>query len=89
MSDIKVGDLVVVVAWHPCGCGLGQIGRVTERWGFGECLGCDKCKREYPPEQHEAVYVDYRLICLRWLKRIPPLDELEGEKNKEELHETS
>ena len=86
MSAIRVGDLVVVVRWHPCGCGLGQIGRVTEMFGSGNCLGCEICKRTYTPEVHEACYVEDGLICLRWLKRIPPLSELEGERTEEELH---
>lgn len=92
-KPISVGDLVVVVKPKPC-CGkgkpaLGFVFRVLEiRKSKGlHCSGCGKQDAEQSliavsGEKHgknQMVYEIYRL------KRIPPLDELEGEKTQENL----
>lgn len=91
MSNIKVGDLVVIT--HDC-CNhktLGFVGEAIEiDAGFFQCEDC----------RHEHVGIQARIaglakapdspresmgwVPIAWLKRIPPLSELE--KNKEELH---
>ncbi len=86
---IQVGDLVQVVRWSQCGCGLGEVGRVSE---FLECenSGCGLCKT--PPTKKTgtaAANIKSGRFCvpLEWLKRIPPLDELEGERTQETIRE--
>ena len=89
MSDIKVGDLVVVVRGAPC-CGntqhLGLVFRVAVIFPLeGHCNHCG----EEPPPQYGA---DYELesdsgFSLSTLKRIPPLSELEGERTQEDIRE--
>ena len=82
MSDIKVGDLVVVVRPRTCCGNMKAIGRLFVVQSFGDFSWC-----ECGQKQHWSVaYLDdwYRCEVSR-LKRIPPLSELEGEKIKEEL----
>ena len=88
MSErIAVGDLVQVVRWPCCGRYLGEIHGV---FGFGTldatyaCNGCN-AKRDVSPAARIGDAKSSGLVPLEWLKRIPPLSELEGEKNKEEL----
>ena len=88
MSEpIKVGDLVVIIRWSCCGYRVGQIFRVhtilTQR-SF-KCLHC------HSNEGGNNLTVAWDGIFagigarLDWLKRIPPLSELEGEKSDEEI----
>jgi hypothetical protein len=96
---IQVGDLVMVVRGHSCVLDLllGRPWRVTDiRKQIGGGWVCGRCKtRDIAPE---AMYgaaghgISYRTpnskpggIPLQWLKRIPPLDELEGVKRDEEM----
>jgi len=88
MSDIKPGDLVVVVR-HPC-CGK-WLGRVREVVGMqtvpvGEYGVCD-CATRYSGPFVEAVFErnNPNMLPTEWLKRIPPLDEIEHETLYQEL----
>ncbi len=86
MSEpIKVGDLVVVVRDCCDGELLGFVGEVRLLHTDGlRCLRCGLVSGE-----HGAI-VEFRQsfhdkLPLSWLKRIPPLEELEGEKRDEEI----
>lgn len=81
-KPINVGDLVVVVKPRPqCGCAdrLGEIFRVTEietgEWG-AKCLTCFKV--EDTTAYFSVAYGGSNSVGIHRLKRIPPLDELEG-----------
>ena len=89
MSEpIKVGDLVQVIKQASCGCHehLGHVFVVEEvlpAWADGYCT---KCRRTIIPSgEMVAAWPDWGYTELSRLKRIPPLSELESEKNKEEL----
>lgn len=87
-ETIKPGDLVQVVRWPCCGALLGHIftvGYLDTLWGKGWI--CCRCKRDVlvgtwavsadnPPDLGGHI---------SWLKRIPPLSELESEKRDEEI----
>lgn len=90
MSDkpISVGDLVQVIGSH---CGKsGALGIIRTVEGFKSsscrCTGCGFVVNEELVAVLEgpAPWSKWH-IPVRYLKRIPPLDELESEKNKEEL----
>ena len=88
MSMIEVGDLVVVV--HHCCAGgdgvhaLGRIFRVVtlEDYPLGawECHSCKQTGRDM-----RAVGANGFFAPLSWLKRIPPLGEIEREEILKEL----
>ena len=84
MSDIKAGDLVVVLR---CCCvdeKTGHIGTVSEV--FFARRACGKCGLNYTGIP--AAFLDGDRghgFALSWLKRIPPLDELERDQMIEEL----
>jgi len=85
---IEVGDLVVVVKPTECGCdhSVGLVYRVARVDlsvpGGVACMHCGTpwSRRLLAFHDGGAGAEPYRL------KRIPPLSELESEKNKEELH---
>ena len=89
MSEpIKVGDLVVVVRWPCCGEHLGRVFRVASmRHSSSIGNGCWQCSTR--TERYEGTLALESAFGFRSdvvnLKRIPPLSELESEKNKEEL----
>ena len=89
---ISVGDLVMVVRGHECAVAI--LGGVPRRvYGFRPQTGggwvCPSCrKRDIAP----SATIGARLfqggdsaIPLAWLKKIPPLSELESEQRKEEV----
>lgn len=84
MSGIQVGDLVVVVRQPCCGAHIGEIYVVgwMGRAGFRMTPVCNDCGRKMPELQNE-VFADKSLepgyigYPVSWLKRIPPLEELE------------
>ena len=82
MSDIKVGDLVIVVKPTVC-CGnkkrLGQIFKTTA-YIVSTCLYCKETQSGFCSDTNFAV--EYSR-----LKRIPPLSELEGQRTEEKLKE--
>lgn len=82
MSDIKVGDLVVVVRRADCGCGtwMGYVGTVALfQGGTAKCVECRKVLGPYM----SAKLTNGWWFAVHRLKRIPPLEELEGEKREE------
>lgn len=91
MSDkpISVGDLVMVVRGHACVVQyLGGIPWtvdeiVTQKGGGWQCGKCGG--RNIYPHGLLAAQNDHFTIPLDFLKRIPPLSELEGEKRDEEI----
>ena len=80
MNEIKVGDLVQIVRVHCGDIGLGEIYcvEVIRESIFGNCVGCGAsieglCAGGGP-----------YLAPLSWLRRIPPMSELESTEHKEE-----
>ena len=86
-EPIKVGDLVMVVRAH---CGTAKaLGRVftapepIKSWtGMFEC---GVCHSVWPCNENLYALSKGRHVPQSWLKRIPPLSELEGEKRDEEI----
>jgi hypothetical protein len=90
MSQIKIGDLVQVVKPVPC-CGsitpmYGHIFVVTgfERCGEGYCKICDARLPAW-----RGVLGGENRVWEERLKRIPPLEELEGQRTEETIRETA
>lgn len=82
MSEIKVGDLVVVVKPTLC-CGRGEsVGKIFTVTGFRKdhlCVCGDRSSGTY------AVMDDgFNRRAIARLRRIPPLSELETTEHKEE-----
>jgi hypothetical protein len=86
MSEpIKAGDLVMIVKDF-CGCDIGEIfvaGEIQNR--FNSLQVCNEC----------GTYGDTPILRTRrlkgwypvsWLKRIPPLSELDDVRQDEEIH---
>lgn len=83
-ESIEVGDLVMLVRQHCTNKASGEIAKVTH---FERCaLRCSHCGT--PLGSDEVVFTDGRIRAPRaWLKRIPPLSELEGERTQEDIRE--
>lgn len=87
MSEpIKRGDLVMVIR-DCCGRYLGDTFTVAEsRVGFGNVY-CDFCRTYHP---YGTLFFrrngTRRGYPVDWLKRIPPLFELDDVKQDEEIH---
>ncbi len=85
---IQAGDLVAVVRWPCCGYKLGRtfkVGRIEPSpTGLMRCVNC----YARHPTQGDAndSSRDGSWTPLAWLKRIPPLSELEGEKREETVN---
>ncbi len=86
MSDapISVGDLVVIlksdtfpqcIGWHVL------VVREAEHDDFGRIVYI-----EHPPLPWAGSFIGETKIPADWLRRIPPLEELEGVDEREELH---
>lgn len=86
MSDIKVGDLVIVVK-SPCSHGDKDVGRIfTVSLLQHDHMHCRYCGWESPPQWCvEDPLVRGSGFLVSWLKRIPPLEELERTQIVEEL----
>lgn len=88
---IAVGDLVMVVRPSPC-CGSDlAVGRriftvAALDFDSGTCSGCGAHIPSVKAAFNENNGKHYQL---NRLKRIPPLDELEGVKTEETLNETA
>ena len=84
-----MGDLVVVVRGHDCAYGYTfRVVRFVSQTGGG--WTCPKCRqRDLAPEELTAA--NWREtpggFPVGWLKRIPPLDELESTKTDEPIKE--
>ena len=102
MSDkpISVGDLVMVVRGHSCH--MSQWGGVPFRvegfvsptgggWTCGLCKARDVATNERAALGLPGSYVSgidaRRAMPLSWLRRIPPLSELEGQRTQEDMRE--
>ena len=93
MSDkpIQVGDLVVMVRGHECGMKIASgipfvVTALLRPIGGG--WHCDHCNTDSAGPNEvaaEGFSKKGRGLPLSWLKRIPPLDELEFEQRKEEI----
>ena len=96
MSEpIKVGDLVVVVR-DRCGQYLGDLYTVLGFESFPtltkfNCLRCGITHQISLDESMTTIRADRGYgegnIPLQWLKRIPPLEELEGQRTEETIRE--
>lgn len=87
---IQVGDLVVVVRGHDCALGFTfRVASFCQQTGGG--WTCPRCRaRDLAPEALTAATWRYQGgggFPTGWLKRIPPLDELEGERTDEQIKE--
>jgi len=84
---IQVGDLVQVVRWPCCGRYLGNIFKVEEISSSDSAL-CFECGARSGPSGFYAAPEKYnRGAPVSWLKRIPPLEELEGQRTEEGIKE--
>ena len=82
---IVVGDLVVVVEWPCCHAHVGKIRRV-KKIESRQGQRCADCFASGPAGRYAVVSGDGDApLC--WLKRIPPLDELESSKTDEPMKE--
>jgi hypothetical protein len=91
MSEpIKVGDLVVMVRGHECVyCVAGGIPFVVTRFAprLDKVWHCSKCCQDVAASKDAVNFRGGRpRIPISWLKRIPPLEELDDVKESEELH---
>lgn len=92
MSDrpISVGDLVQVVRGC-CNCWHGLVMTVSKFYDTGSNWKCTKCKANQDFDYEPTAYDGSRAIGvgrhfpLAWLKRIPPLDELEKSQTAHDL----
>ena len=87
MREIKTGDMVVIV-YQCCSVDseLGHVFRVTKVLETG--TGCSYCGDTFEGLCAEAADGSGpHAVPLHWLKRIPPLEELEGQNQKEDLRE--
>ena len=88
-KPISVGDLVVIVdECCPNESSLGEIHRVLQIGTFHS--GCDYCgDSSHGVLAHLTGGEDDNdhWVPLPWIKRIPPLEELEGAKTEEKLRE--
>lgn len=94
--SINVGDLVQVIHWAPCMCGLGHIGTVLAPAYPVDptVLKCGLCVPMLQGNHDRAISALHisgfhtngnGAVPIVWLKRIPPLWTLEGQKTEEPL----
>jgi hypothetical protein len=90
---IQVGDLVQVVRSNGCTCGapqksLGRVFRVSAIKTYLAGSKCSDCKRDLTDRPYVCASDDGRReYGLPRLKRIPPLDELEGVRTEDKIKE--
>lgn len=92
-KPISVGDLVMVVRGHECvlrlkgGIPWRVLGFSAQRNGGWHCPKC--FEGDIAPEAAIAARLEFHDkgngIPLSWLKRIPPLDELETVRTEDEV----
>lgn len=88
MSEpIKDGDMVVVVRWPCCAGDIGYVFRVAEIITRTDVAICSFCRSR---KGNTGMPIKARsesgaLFPLQWLKRIPPLSELDDIKKDEEI----
>lgn len=88
---IAVGDLVQIIKWPCCGRYLGEVHTVFAFGNVDSTFRCNVCnaKRETAPSALIGDHKSKGMVVLAWLKRIPPMGELEGERTEESLKETA
>lgn len=87
-KPISVGDLVTVVRWPCCNGDLGYTFRVAAVETLGAQGWCSHCGDQSGCHQGmplKAVDHNGCIYPMPWLKRIPPLDELDDVKHDEEI----
>ena len=91
-KPISVGDLVQIVRADCDGAIRNVLGNVYTVTAIGaEARHCPWCKHHFTAAEtattdrpsKSGVY--NHAVPLAWLKRIPPIEELEGEKRDEEI----
>jgi hypothetical protein len=90
-EPIKVGDLVVLVRGHECA--LAEAGGVpfvfNATYRYTTSVHCARCKADplFGPGDYPRLPKSLGgwVVPMTWLKRIPPLDELEREQEKKEI----
>ena len=96
VNDIKVGDLVYVYRWPCCGAYLGMIYRVAgveilpSHYGNWECRHCGGDlgrSSHFFGEHHGRGLVGRDGAPLDYLKKIPPLGDLQGEHDRVPLRQ--
>ena len=91
MSErIEVGDLVMVMREHcPANAVLGKIFGVIEVWPAqrGVALQCGNCGGVFSNGEHHSRLGNKNAdwIPTAWLRKIPPLSELDRTEHQEEL----
>ena len=82
---IAVGDLVQVVRWpHPCKNKLGKIFVIG--WINEHGIRCQECGEDLVEHGSGAMLADSNNGCpISWVKRIPPLSELEKSQTSHDL----
>jgi hypothetical protein len=85
---IGVNDVVWVAKWPCCGHNLGFTGTVINIRAHNGTLTCSHCKAKYPARSELLVNIDNRIVAaMPWLRKIPPLGELEGQRTQEPIRE--
>jgi hypothetical protein len=86
-KPISVGDLVMVVQWPCCGAALGDIFVVANFFTSPGFHSCNKCWREIPKDFAVGPGSPGTRCGAppAWLKRIPPIEELDDVKHEEEI----
>ncbi len=89
MTDraIQVGDLVQVVRWSCCGIEIGKVFQVASMHHHDNSWHCCTCRAPVPAGMFALDAQNRCGAILPWLKRIPPLSELEGTKTDEPIQE--
>lgn len=86
-DTIRVGDLVVMVRGHSCllnriGGILFTVGEIAtpeyEPW-------CGECGKRYPIQTIVRSIFSVQCLPIAWLKKIPPLGDLEGCRDKRDI----
>jgi hypothetical protein len=86
MSVIRPGDLVVVTGAH-CDKSTHWLGQVFTVGQVGTCqtAACAKCRAAFGPVNYVTEGMTEHYYNSAWVKRIPPIDELERDQIVEEL----
>jgi hypothetical protein len=84
MSEIKVGDTVIVVKCSPCCKSDYANGLVFKVTGFGEAAVCVHCCASYNNDQ-TVKGSKLGMILASRCKKIPPLNELEDQTEERKV----
>ena len=84
MNKIERGDTVQVVRWPCCGGALGAI-FLVEAVHIADGCQCNYCGRVHLDVGRLAIaWGPRRAAPVKWLKKYPPLAELDAGKTKQE-----